>query len=1077
MLPIDSPLLETLHQIPGSIQTTTVDQESCEAISRVVNNCRERAEKLHTIFESTRLNDETRGLERRKAKFRILTHSNNVASLMRGIAEDIQYLTISQITKPGVEAQVAEALNILKQLKLSPPSTDVLNTNDTERDTLLKNLEWDDPRDDLHRIRGVKGGLDRDVSRWILTHPGYLEWKTGTSKPLWIKGDAGKGKTMLLITLVEQFQSSSKLATHSPDNQSAFDETLSFFFCQNTDPRLNDAVAILKGLIYLLMLQDSSMISFIKHEYARKGKEFFDSSSNANAFHALSRIFQDMVQSFTQGTVYLVVDALDECETERDDLLQLIMDTSQQNSCLKWIVTSRNTVVIDETLTLSLEVNSEAVRNSIEIYIHHKIMRIPSLQPNPELKAIVEKELLDKAGGTFLWVDLVFQSVRDVLAKDIIGLIQKMPEGLPALYGRMMEVMMSRTDTRDACLRTLSIVTAAYRPLHILELRTLAGFSCDDLDLKRIVELCGSFLTLLDHRIYLIHQSANDYLVSEEALDTIFPSGKKAPSNHGTLVRQIEDAYRFILHSRAFIEKSPLQTYVSALIFAPANCVIRKLFKSEEPSWISPKPIVEQGWSPCLQTMVGHAGEVPSVAFSIDGTRIISGSDDTTIRVWDARSGQQMQKLEGHGGSVTSVAFSPDGTRIISGSNDKSIRIWDAKSGQQMQKLEGHGRSVTSVAFSPDGTRIISGSDDETIRIWDTKSGQQMQKLEGYGGSVTSVAFSPDGTRIISGSDDKMIRIWDAKSGQQMQKLQGHDWRVRSVAFSPDGTRIISGSGDETIRIWDAKSGQQMQKLEGHGRSVTSVAFSPNGTRIISGSGDETIRIWDAKSGQQMQKLEGHSDWVGSVAFSPDGTRIISGSADETIRIWDAKSGQQMQKLEGHGGEVTSVAFSPDGTRIISSSAEETIRIWDAKSGQQMQKLKGHSDWVRSVAFSPDGTRIISGSDDETIRIWDAKSGQQMQKLEGHSDWVRSVAFSPDGTRIISGSDDETIRIWDAKSGQQMQKLEGHSDWVRSVAFSPDGTRIISGSDDETIRIWDAKSGQQMHKLEGHTLLEYIRFE
>ncbi|MBQ2787167.1 MAG: TIR domain-containing protein [Bacteroidaceae bacterium] len=169
--------------------------------------------------------------------------------------------------------------------------------------------------------------------------------------------------------------------------------------------------------------------------------------------------------------------------------------------------------------------------------------------------------------------------------------------------------------------------------------------------------------------------------------------------------------------------------------------------------------------------------------------------------------------LRGHTHHVHSVAFSPDGKRIVSGSGDETIRIWDAATGAQIgEPLTGHTRRIESVAFSPDGKRIVSGSWDETIRIWDVATGAQIgEPLTGHTNWVNSVAFSPDGKRIVSGSEDKTIRIWDAATGKQIgEPLTGHTNWVNSVAFSPDGKHIVSGSRDKTIRIWDAATGKQI---------------------------------------------------------------------------------------------------------------------------------------------------------------------------------------------------------------------------------------------------------------------------
>ncbi|KAH8795976.1 WD40-repeat-containing domain protein [Flagelloscypha sp. PMI_526] len=473
------------------------------------------------------------------------------------------------------------------------------------------------------------------------------------------------------------------------------------------------------------------------------------------------------------------------------------------------------------------------------------------------------------------------------------------------------------------------------------------------------------------------------------------------------------------------------------------------------------------GGKNCMVSM-NVGSRVKSVAFSLDGTRIVSGSDDKCVRIWDAQSSLPLNELNGHRKLVNSVAFSPDGTRIVSGSKDKSVRIWDAQSGRQLNKLNGHRKHVNSVAFSSDGTLIVSGSNDSSVRIWDAQSGLQLNKLNGHHSCVNSVAFSSDGTRIVSGSFDKCVRIWDAQSGRQLKKLNGHRNCVNSVAFSPDGTCIVSGSYDHSVRIWDALSGRQLNKLDSHRGCATSVAFSPDGTRIVSGSDDKCVRIWDAQSGRQLNKLDDHRSCVTSVAFSPDGTRIVSGSYDDSVRIWDALSGHQLNKLNGHHSHVNSVAFSPDDTRIVSGSWDYSVYIWDVQSGRQLKKLNGHQNCVNSVAFSPDGTCIISGSWDKSVCIWDVQSGRQLKKLNGHQNCVSSVAFSPDGTCIISGSWDKSVCIWDAQSGLQLNKLDGHRKHVNSVAFSPDGTRIISGSSDKSVRIWDAQSGLQLNTLNGH---------
>ena len=414
---------------------------------------------------------------------------------------------------------------------------------------------------------------------------------------------------------------------------------------------------------------------------------------------------------------------------------------------------------------------------------------------------------------------------------------------------------------------------------------------------------------------------------------------------------------------------------------------------------------------------------------------------------------QPCMTLRGHDGEVWSVAFSPDGKRIASGSDDKTIKVWDAATGAEVMTLRAHERS--RVTFSPDGRRIVSGSDDKTIKVWDSATGTELMTLCGHGDWVGSIAFSPDGKRIASGSRDKTIKVWDAAIRGEVVTLSGHRDMVFCVAFSPDSKRIVSGSVDRTVKLWDAATGAEPMTLRGHQGIVYSAAFSPDGKYIASGGGDNTIKVWDSATGTELMTLCGHGDWVVSIAFSPDGKHIASGSFDKTVKVWDAANGEEVMTLRGHSNWVGSVAFSPHGRRIVSCSKDSTVRVWDAASGVEVMTLRGHKGGVPSVAFSPDGKRIVSGGKDKTIKVWDATTGDELMTLRGHSDRVWSVAFSPDDRRIVSGND-KTIKVWDAVTGTELMTLPVVGDWFCSIAFSPDGKTIAAGIYDNSIKLWES---------------------
>ena len=310
------------------------------------------------------------------------------------------------------------------------------------------------------------------------------------------------------------------------------------------------------------------------------------------------------------------------------------------------------------------------------------------------------------------------------------------------------------------------------------------------------------------------------------------------------------------------------------------------------------------------------------------------------------------QILNGCVDDVTALAWSPDGSRIATGSDD-GVRVWDAVTGESLFSLE-HGSKVRSVAWSSDDGRIATGFGDG-VRVWDAVTGKELLSLE-CGHGVKSVAWSPDGSRIVTSSTFDDARVWDAVTGKELLSLErGHG--VKSVAWSPDGSRIVGGSTFDDLRVWDAVTGKELLSL-GYGRGVESVVWSPDGSRIATGS-DEGVRVWDAVTGKELLSLErGHG--VKSVVWSPDSSRIATGSFG-AARVWDAVTGKELLSLE-RGRGVESVAWSPDSRRILTKTRRNEIRIWDVTSGEQASFFITALPEGERVVLSADRTKVIGAS-------------------------------------------------------------------------------------------------------------------
>jgi eukaryotic-like serine/threonine-protein kinase len=465
-----------------------------------------------------------------------------------------------------------------------------------------------------------------------------------------------------------------------------------------------------------------------------------------------------------------------------------------------------------------------------------------------------------------------------------------------------------------------------------------------------------------------------------------------------------------------------------------------------------------------------QSGELMGIVFSPDGGRLVSTARDNKVLLWnvnDLQSVEQIRMLETRGFSMA-IAFSPDGTRIAAGSNDNII-LWDANSGNEINKFAAHATWIHSLQFSPDGTRLASCGDDKLVKLWDAQSGQAIATFTGHSQRVMSVAFRPDGSSLASASHDFTVKLWDARTFDPAKTLRGHTLFIDSLAFNPRGNRLASASFDKTIKLWDPVKGQEVLTLIGHDDWVRSVVFSPDGTRLASGSSDKTIRIWDTETGQQTRAVTGHADEVRSVAFSPDGTRLVSGSSDKSIKVWDVATGREQLTINGHTEAVPCVAFSPDGSRIASGSNDGSVRIWDAKSGEQILILSGHQHIVGCVAFSPDGTLVASASNDHSIKLWDAHSGRELTSLNGHTAGVGWLAFSPDGTRLATVSLDRMLKLWDINNARELATISRKNVEVLRVAFAPDSETIAAACIDHQIYLWPAWHDQEVTHLVGHT--------
>ncbi|CAE6508980.1 unnamed protein product [Rhizoctonia solani] len=459
-------------------------------------------------------------------------------------------------------------------------------------------------------------------------------------------------------------------------------------------------------------------------------------------------------------------------------------------------------------------------------------------------------------------------------------------------------------------------------------------------------------------------------------------------------------------------------------------------------------------------------GPVISVQFSPDGARIASGSHGGSIHVWNTQNGELVLgplqdtglviEPEDYNRVLSSVAFSHDGARIVSGSRNGKILIWDACNGERILDLAtGHEDDIDSVKYSPDGRHIVSCSAGR-ILIWDAQDGEVLRTLRLDDGPHFMFAdISPDGSQIATVSFDDSIHIWDYATGQLVLGpliASGSDSSAILGSFLPDGSHLISGSHNGTIDTWDIRNGGiLLGTLEGAIKDLSAATFSPDGAYFISGSVGGTLCLWDTQSMKAAAKsLDHHTRSIGNVEFSTDGTRIICDFGDSTVRVWDVENGEMIVKpLDGHNASLKVSAFSLDNTRIASAvEYSHKLVLLDALTGDIVLGPLQQPEWIYSIGLSPDGTLIAVGLKG-FLRILAVDTGESIMvihlpRIKNEPDWVYLILFSPDGTRIAVGSSVGNLSVYDTHTGRLLHgPFNAYTHGFHPVVFSSDSTRII----------------------------------
>ncbi len=514
------------------------------------------------------------------------------------------------------------------------------------------------------------------------------------------------------------------------------------------------------------------------------------------------------------------------------------------------------------------------------------------------------------------------------------------------------------------------------------------------------------------------------------------------------------------------------------------------------------------------QSLVGHSDVVSSLAITPDGTLLVSGSYDKSLRVWDMNDGDCIHVMSGHSKGIGKILITPDGNRVISLAFDGTIRVWDMKSGCCQHVLTAKKQYVNTMTLSPDGKLLLTGDNDELLRVWDMETGACLRSFSGHKHDIKGIVVTQDNSFAISAEQEQYEDVYEllmwglegigkvkanwalslpqsyvkvkgaasesnreidsaeaalkdgnfkeaGKALKKMQKISGYERDPRWLAL----WRQAGSQGGKAVGVLFER---EIWHLKGHSEPIWTVACSSDGKLAASAGYEGVIQVWDLESGQSIHQLDRHGMPVGGLAFTPDNQLLLSSGNDHRLRLWDIQSGAERRVFEGHKSILYGVDISKDGKRILSGGADRDISLWELESGKRIRTLIGHGNWVYSVVFTPDGKYALSGGDDADLYIWNLASGQCEAKLQGHYQRINCVAVSPDGSQAITAGDDEKLLYWDLQRRQLIRELTGHQGVVRTTVITPDGDYAFSSGEDHTLRVWDLSNGKCIRIIDAH---------
>ena len=511
------------------------------------------------------------------------------------------------------------------------------------------------------------------------------------------------------------------------------------------------------------------------------------------------------------------------------------------------------------------------------------------------------------------------------------------------------------------------------------------------------------------------------------------------------------DSQRFLLEHFDIVHNSPSQVYHSALPFCPSSSWLHECYNAELSHEVKVVKGLPTEWGMCSRTI-----SIYDVPFVLTHSReiIAVGLQNGGIIILNEITGYQVAVLSRHTSWVESLAFSSDGTLLVSGGGDTTVNLWDVQTGGVVRAFFGHTHHVLSVSISSDCTIIASGSPDMTIRLWDIQTGECNCVIR-QSGKVTCVNFSPlDPQLLLSVSEGGTIRQW-GPTGHQV----GPEYTGNGVVFCPDGTCFLSW-GDRVITVRNSDSRVIVAEFQLDTTNIHCCCFSPD-SRLVAAAVGDIIHIWDISSlNPHLIKMFGtYSGRLTSITLS---SSLISSSLHGLIKFWQIgalSAGPVIANPNSNSvhcvNTIKLINLQVNHGIAITINSDGVVKIWDIITGHHRQSFR-----TSAGPSTPQDAQLINGRlitvlwADRRLYIQDTEKGEfKIVTTPGHHD-VQRIRLSGDGSRVFC-LEEGLICAWSTMTGEVMGEVELGDIRVHSLTVDGSSVWIHSSWPKAETKGWD----------------------